>query len=260
MQALVAAPRPPVAGRWMLRAARLFTLALLLSLSASTAAGGPPVLSKYLDAIRFFPSNNVYPYEAVGRRKAAIEAGRESLALGMDVEAVRRLMGPPEEINPLYAVKKAGSPPLGFTYRYFTRRLAPTGSQQERGERYVRVTFGTEGRLQRVDVHAVPGFLEVWPSPSYSGCEEAKAAARKHIALDRLRLMIVGPKRYGGDNVQRFRRFLMGTHRVQLLIHGCEVSAGDVCYRDAMEAALQERFGEGFLSTLEAQAGVHPGE
>ncbi len=252
-------PRLPVAARRG-GAAALLALALLLVAPGSTSAGEPAMLSKYLDAIRFYPSNNVYPYEAVGNRKAAIEAGRESLALGMDVEAVRGIMGPPERIKPLYAVKKAGRPPVGFTYWYFTRRLAPKGSQKERGERYVRITFNLEGRLRQVDVHEVPGFLEVWPLPSYQSCEEAKAAAAKHLALGRPRLMIVGPKRYGGANVQRFRRFLMRKHKVQLLIHGCELGPGDDCYRKAMDAALKERFGDGFLGKLEAEAGVRPGE
>lgn len=69
----------------------------------------------------------------------------------MNVENVKEILGEPDEVRGLYEPNKTARNPIGFTYWYLIQRLKESGSQAEKDEKLVRVFFGLNGKVNRVD-------------------------------------------------------------------------------------------------------------
>ncbi|MCC7249526.1 MAG: hypothetical protein IT473_12970 [Lysobacter sp.] len=92
-----------------------------------------------------------YPHVASPERAAVIRADYAKIALGMPSAKVREILGEPDEIRPLYARTTKNPQTVGQTYWYVLRRRVAHGSQNERQESVVRVSFDAGGVVISVD-------------------------------------------------------------------------------------------------------------
>lgn len=92
-----------------------------------------------------------YPHIAGPERSVAIRAGYAKIEPGMSSAVVRGILGEPDEIRLLYAPMAKKPDVIGQTYWYVLRRMAAHGSQSERQESVVRVSFDLEGIVTHVD-------------------------------------------------------------------------------------------------------------
>lgn len=92
-----------------------------------------------------------YPHIAGPERSAAIRAGYVRIKPGMSSADVRDILGEPDEVRPLYAPMAKHPKTIGQTCWYVLRRLAEHGSQSERQESAVRVSFDLQGAVSAVD-------------------------------------------------------------------------------------------------------------
>jgi|SRR5881396_611909 len=115
--------------------------AVLVLLSSAAVAGAPP--ERKLSS---------YPYIATPERAAAIRESYKRVAPGMSPAEVAKLLGEPDEVHPLYEPrsKKKGEA-VGYTQWYIIKRLAGSGSVNEKQESLVRVSFGLDDRVSKVD-------------------------------------------------------------------------------------------------------------
>ena len=93
-----------------------------------------------------------YPHIAGPERSAAIRAGYAKIEPGMSSAEVRAVLGEPDEVRPLYAPMAKRPDLVGQTCWYVLRRLAAHGSQRERQESVVRVSFDLDDVVTGVDV------------------------------------------------------------------------------------------------------------
>ena len=93
----------------------------------------------------------IYPHIAGPERSTAIRAGYLRIAPGMSSAEVRDMLGEPDEIRALYAPMAKHPKAIGQTYWYVLQRLAEHGSQSERQESAVRVSFDLHGVVTGVD-------------------------------------------------------------------------------------------------------------
>lgn len=96
-----------------------------------------------------------YPHIAGPERSAAIRAGYVRIKPGMSTAEVRGILGEPDEIRPLYAPMAKHPQAIGQTCWYVLRRLAEHGSQSERQESAVRVSFDLQGIVTAVDAWGI---------------------------------------------------------------------------------------------------------
>ena len=115
-------------------------LALLLSVAgmASGMSGDERVIA-------------TYPHIAGPERSAAIRTGYVRSKPGMSSAEVRGILGEPDEIRPLYAPMAKHPQAIGQTNWYVLQRLVEHGSQSERQESAVRVSFDLQGVVTAVD-------------------------------------------------------------------------------------------------------------
>lgn len=115
-------------------------LALLLSVAgmASGMSGDERVIA-------------TYPHIAGPERSAAIRTGYVRIKPGMSSAEVRGILGEPDEIRPLYAPMAKHPQAIGQTNWYVLQRLVEHGSQSERQESAVRVSFDLQGVVTAVD-------------------------------------------------------------------------------------------------------------
>lgn len=92
-----------------------------------------------------------YPYQASAERIHFIQSAGMQIQTGMDVSEVVDILGPPDEVRILYAPVKTDADPVGHSYWYVVRRLAPSGSAVDRQEQAVRVIFDVNAKVTRVD-------------------------------------------------------------------------------------------------------------
>ncbi|NOT89688.1 MAG: hypothetical protein HOP03_16130 [Lysobacter sp.] len=123
-------------------ASRLVQGVLALLLSAAGMASGMSGDERVITA---------YPHVAAPERAATIRAGYVRIKPGMSSAEVRNLMGEPDEIRPLYAPMAKKPDAIGQTCWYVLQRLAEHGSQNERQESAVRVSFDLQGVVTAVD-------------------------------------------------------------------------------------------------------------
>lgn len=93
-----------------------------------------------------------YPHITGPERSAAIRAGYAKIKPGMSSAEVRAVLGEPDEVRPLYAPMAKKPDAIGQTCWYVLRRLAAHGSQRERQESVVRVSFDLDDVVTGVDV------------------------------------------------------------------------------------------------------------
>lgn len=92
-----------------------------------------------------------YPHIAGPERSAPIRAGYLRIKPDMSSADVRDILGEPDEIRPLYAPMAKHPKAIGQTCWYVLRRLVEHGSQSERQESAVRVSFDLHGVVTGVD-------------------------------------------------------------------------------------------------------------
>ena len=98
-----------------------------------------------------FASEIKYPYFATPERVESIEVGYKKIKIGMDINEVKVILGEPDEIKDLYEPKIKKAKKIGFTYWYLIQRIKSVGSQNERNEKLVRVSFDLNGEVIGVD-------------------------------------------------------------------------------------------------------------
>jgi hypothetical protein len=93
-----------------------------------------------------------YPYYASPERKRNIVDGYQKIKTGIDANEVKRILGEPDEELDLYDPRniKVGRK-VGFTYWYLIQRVKDSGSQIEKDEKLVRVSFNLDGKVTHVD-------------------------------------------------------------------------------------------------------------
>ncbi len=92
-----------------------------------------------------------YPYHATPERERAILEGYGNIKSGMNVNEVKKILGEPDEVRDLYEPNIKTGNKIGFTYWYLIQRIKGSGSQAEKNERLVRVSFGLDGKVNKVD-------------------------------------------------------------------------------------------------------------
>ncbi len=91
-----------------------------------------------------------YPYLAPAERAQQIRTGRLALVVGSSPEAVKKAVGEPDEVRDLFDKIKSAKP-VGYTWWYIVERRAASGSAADRAEKLVRVSFGLDDRVTKVD-------------------------------------------------------------------------------------------------------------
>ena len=119
---------------------RIHTAVLLISVLPAVVAGAPPE--------RALTS---YPYIARPERALAIREGYQRVALGMAPADVAKVLGEPDEVRPLYEPRHKKGKVVGYTQWYIIKRLAASGSVSKKQESLVRVSFGLDDRVSKVD-------------------------------------------------------------------------------------------------------------
>ncbi len=92
-----------------------------------------------------------YPYYATPERAKAINSGYHKIKIGLTVNEVVNIIGKPDEIHDLREPIKINGKKIGFTYWYLLQRIQENGSQNDKNERLVRVSFDLNGKVFRVD-------------------------------------------------------------------------------------------------------------
>lgn len=113
---------------------------LLLLLAAVYFTGEAPGASK-----------REYPYRASAERRILILNGAKLIHVGMPAIDVQRIMRRPDEINDTYEPKIKAARKIGYSYVYLLQRLRETGSANDKEEWLIRLHFGFDDRLNRID-------------------------------------------------------------------------------------------------------------
>ena len=92
-----------------------------------------------------------YPYFATPERAQLIEIGYKKIKLGMEINDIKDILGEPDEIKDLYEPRIKTGKIIGFTYWYLIQRMKNIGSQNERNEKLVRISFNLNGEVTGVD-------------------------------------------------------------------------------------------------------------
>ena len=92
-----------------------------------------------------------YPYHAPPERRAAIIEGTKRIQVGMSATEVLRIMGCPDEINDTYEPRIKAARKIGHSYVYLLQRLRENGSENDKDEKLIRLHFGLDDRLKRID-------------------------------------------------------------------------------------------------------------
>ena len=92
-----------------------------------------------------------YPYIASGERQNFIQENYTKIKINFTENEVKQLLGTPEEILPLYGPKIYEPKKIGYAYWYVLRRLKENGTQNEKNEKIVRISFNLEGKVIAID-------------------------------------------------------------------------------------------------------------
>ena len=117
----------------------LFILALAISVPALAAAE--------------LAERNIasYPFVASAERAASIRNSYKKIVLGMSPAEVASILGEPDEIHTLFEPQIKNAKAIGYTQWYVIRRLVRHGSTEQKQESLVRVSFGSDSRVSKVD-------------------------------------------------------------------------------------------------------------
>ena len=92
-----------------------------------------------------------YPFLAGPERAAAISNNYRRIELGMRPEEVSAIPGAPDEMRTVYQPRIWRPKITGYSYWYVIRRLAGSGSVNDKRESLVRIIFGLNDRVIAVD-------------------------------------------------------------------------------------------------------------
>ena len=92
-----------------------------------------------------------YPFIAKPERAALIRSQYKRVKTGMSSEDVQQLLGEPDEVRPVFEPRILNSRLIGYSHWYVIRRLAKSGSVNDKNEALVRVTYDRSDRVTRVD-------------------------------------------------------------------------------------------------------------
>ena len=98
-----------------------------------------------------FASDISYPYYATPERASVINNGYTNIKPGLTVNEVVTIMGKPDEIRDLYEPIIKNGKKIGFTYWYLIQRIQASGSQNDKKEKLVRVSFDLNRNVSGVD-------------------------------------------------------------------------------------------------------------
>jgi hypothetical protein len=94
-----------------------------------------------------------YPYYASKLRASEIKDKYRKIQEGMTSKQVMQLLGEPDEISPLYEPKILEPKQIGYTHWYLIQRKTDKGSQNDRDEKLVRISY---------DLHWVVMIVNHW--------------------------------------------------------------------------------------------------
>jgi hypothetical protein len=92
-----------------------------------------------------------YPFFASPERALSIRTNFGRISAGMSRSDVASLLGEPDEVRIAYEPTIKRAKIVGYTYWYVIRRLRRDGSVVEKQEALVRVLFGLDDRVAKVD-------------------------------------------------------------------------------------------------------------
>ena len=92
-----------------------------------------------------------YPYISSTERKKFITENYEKIQINQTEQEVKQILGTPDDILPLYEPKIKKPKKNGFTFWYILQRLKKNGSQNERAEKIVRISFDLKGKVIAID-------------------------------------------------------------------------------------------------------------
>jgi hypothetical protein len=126
-----------------------FSVASVVVLAMTVLAGSAPDLASELSIAT--KEITAYPFFASPERALSIRANFGRIAAGMSRSDVASVLGEPDEVRTAYEPKIKRAKIVGYTYWYVIRRLSREGSVVEKQEALVRVLFGLDDRVVRVD-------------------------------------------------------------------------------------------------------------
>jgi|HubBroStandDraft_4_1064222.scaffolds.fasta_scaffold184105_2 hypothetical protein len=92
-----------------------------------------------------------YPFFTSPERALAIRSSFGRIVAGMSPSQVASVLGEPDEVRTAYEPKIKRAKVVGYTYWYVIRRLRRDGSVVEKQEALVRVFFGLDDHVVKVD-------------------------------------------------------------------------------------------------------------
>ena len=92
-----------------------------------------------------------YPFVASSERSAQIRNGYLQVIPGMSSKEVAAILGEPDEVRPLYEPIIKQRKVIGYTQWYVLKRRVASGGVNEMQESLVRVSFGLNHRVTKVD-------------------------------------------------------------------------------------------------------------
>ncbi len=92
-----------------------------------------------------------YPYDASKERAQQIKDNYEKIQPGMTAQQVKSLLGEPDEIWPLYEPKPLESKQIGYTHWFLIQRRTDKGSEKDKDEKLVRISYDLNWKVLRVD-------------------------------------------------------------------------------------------------------------
>ena len=92
-----------------------------------------------------------YPYIASEERQEFIKENYKKIQINQTEQEVKQILGTPDEILLLYEPKIKKPEKIGFTFWYILQRLKENGSQNEKAEKLVRISFNIDGKVTAID-------------------------------------------------------------------------------------------------------------
>jgi hypothetical protein len=92
-----------------------------------------------------------YPYFASEPRSAQIKGNYKKIEKGMTIKQVTQLLGEPDEFRHLYEPKIKNPKQIGYTHWYLIQRKTDHGSQNDKDEKLVRVSYGLDWVVMSID-------------------------------------------------------------------------------------------------------------
>lgn len=92
-----------------------------------------------------------YPYIASSDRATLIKNGYNKIKEGDTKSSVLNILNEPDEIHELYEPIKYKPNVIGITYWYIVQRITNSGSENDKNEILVRVTFGLNEKVTKID-------------------------------------------------------------------------------------------------------------